>query len=161
MKLGTRELISLYIAGWVHTCRLPRANLGISNKSVAVSRQDSIRPCRAQLSCLGTATDTYMEVAKQQVCMCVSCMLHTMYIPKVQRSLYFQHNSCSAHAPLQLHVYTYCMFQNIQTNTVYKASDAYSNCSYLSLKGTQKLKCLSVTTSLNAWPTIKARSSLV
>ena len=33
--------------------------------------------------------------------MSVSCMLH-IYIPKVQRSLYFQRNSCSTHAALKL-----------------------------------------------------------
>ena len=47
-----------------------------------------------------------LEVVMQQVCMNVSCMLHvhtcTLYIPKVQRSLYFQHNSCNVHAALQL-----------------------------------------------------------
>ena len=50
-----------------------------------------------------------LEVVMQQVCMNVSCMLHTLYIPKVQKSLYFQHNSCNVHAALQLlctHVYT-------------------------------------------------------
>ena len=54
--------------------------------------------------------DIIVEVAKQQVCMSVSCMLHTFlkYI-HVQRS---QHNFCSAHAALQLiymcvHVYIY------------------------------------------------------
>ena len=40
-------------------------------------------------------TTVLLEVAKQQVCMSVSCMLHT-----VQRSLHFQHNSCSTHAVL-------------------------------------------------------------
>ena len=48
-----------------------------------------------------------LEVAKQQVCMSVSCMLH-IYIPKVQSSLYFQHNSYNAHAVLQLlHVHVF------------------------------------------------------
>ena len=47
MKLGTRELYQP-----IQSCHV--VCLGISNKSVAVPRQDSI--CGLMLSCLGTAT---------------------------------------------------------------------------------------------------------
>ena len=40
------------------------------------------------------------------------CVLCVTYIPKVQRSLDFQHNSCSAHAALQLlrTMYVYILY---------------------------------------------------
>ena len=57
----------------------------------------------------------HVHVCTCTVCMCVSEYVHVhvcvgssnrsvscMIIPKVQGSLYFQHNSCSAHAALQL-----------------------------------------------------------
>ena len=51
-----------------------------------------------------------LEVGKQQVYTSVSCML-----PKVQRSLYFQHNSSSTHAALQLLLYV-CILQPLKTH---------------------------------------------
>ena len=50
--------------------------------------------------------DGMLEVAKQQVCACV------LYVTIVQRSLYFQHNSCSAHAVLQLLYMLVCYAHN-------------------------------------------------
>ena len=54
-----------------------------------------------------------LKVAKQQVCiyecMClyVTYVYMYMHIPKVQRSLYFQHNSCSGLVMLQQYVHVH------------------------------------------------------
>ena len=50
---------------------------------------------------------------KLQVCMGVSCMLHTLYIPKVQRPLYI---CCSIHAAMQLHVLQCTMYMYIHVH---------------------------------------------
>ena len=55
-------------------------SLGISNKSVAVPRQDSIRPCRAH-AVLSGHCNMYMHVHPVCACTCTGirthCMLHS------------------------------------------------------------------------------------